>query len=230
MSGLPKFLSVIPDTLLVADRPALASEILAAREIRMKFLPAGWPEPYLNSIVRAFRLAEGAQSYLEVGSRDKGHLVWIASRLSPTAMIVDVDKVNFTDNEERCSQNMGAKQKYLRIIGDPLDPTTPVAISKRAKQPLFDVVFANFASYYDDALFEFSTYFEFVRPGGVLVINDAYWEGDSERKGKCQALRQIDTHLPVFCVHMDNPIHRFTPLERNGGEWGTLAIIQRPHE
>jgi hypothetical protein len=230
MIALPKFVTVVPDALLPADRPAMASELLAARECRLKFLPAGWPEPYLNGIVRAFRLAAGAESYLEVGSRDKGHLVWIASQLSPTATIVDADEVHFADNEERCLQSIRADQKYLRIVGAPMDPMTSASILRRVKYPMFDVVYTNFASFYNDALFEFSTYFEFVKPGGFLVINDAYWEGDSARKGKCQALRQIDSHLPVFCVHMDNPIHRFTPLEQNGGEWGTLAIIQRPCE
>jgi hypothetical protein len=220
--------NIIPPSLTVVDPPALASEISKARQIRLEYLPPGWPDPYLNNVVRAFRLANGAERYLEISSRDKGHLAWVSTLLAPSALVVDVDVVHFPDNEERLRNTLNGGQSLMRIIAEPNDPATASQILKRVDRAQFDIVFANFASYYSDALFEISTYFDFVRPGGFMIVNDAYWEGDNDRKGKSQALQQLDTRLPIYCVHMDDPIHRFMPIEQNGGVWGTLAIIQKP--
>ncbi len=218
----------IPESLLAADQPAMAAELFQAREIRMKFLPIHWPEPYLNNVVRAFRIAAGAQSYLEVSSRDKGHLAWMSSVLAPNATIVDVDVIHFEDNEQLLRSYILKQQKLIRVVADPHDPNTPAMIRQRVKTPLFDVVFANYASFYNDAISEVSQYYQFVKPGGALIVNDAYWEGDESRKGKCQALTLLNATHPIYCVHMEAPIHRFVPREQRGGEWGTLAIIPRP--
>lgn len=212
----------------VVNAPALATELKDARDIRLDFLPEGWPEPYLNAVVRTFRLAKGAKSYLEVSTRDKGHIAWVSTLLAPDSTVADVDIVNFPDNETRLLERMNPSQKLVRIVAEPSARSTPAQIAAQLTDFKFDLVFANFASYYNDALAEVSLYYPLVVPGGFLIINDAYWEGDGQRKGKCQALALLACKRPIYCVHMDEPLHLFTPREQVGGAWGTLAIIRRP--
>lgn len=215
------------DSLSAVDAPALATELADARVLRMKFLPPTWPEPYLNAVVRAFRLARGATSYLEISTRDKGHIAWVSTLLAPDATIADIDKLHFPDNERLISQHIKSPQKFIRVVTDPNDAASLSRLRTMTKGLLFDVVFANGEPFYKDCIRDFNLYFQFVKPGGVFITTDAYWEGNESRKGKAQALALIDRAHPTYCVHMDLPIHRFTPLERAGGDWGTLAIIPR---
>lgn len=219
--------SSIPSPLLAAAAPASAIELAEARAVRLDFLPSGWPEPYLNPLVRAFRLVQQANSYMEVGSRDKGHLAWIATNMRSGSTIADVDEIQFADNERLFHERFQATHKLVRVVSPPADAETPGRITNLMPDMRFDLIFANFATYYNDALTEYLTYLRFVAPGGFLIVNDAYWEGDGTRKGKCQALSMIAAKTPIYCVHMDEPLHLFTPSEQVGGEWGTLAIIQR---
>ena len=207
------------------EAPALATEISHAYNIRMEFLPAGWSRPYLDAVVRAFRLVKNAQNYMEIYSRDKGHFAWVSSLMKPNTTLVDVDDIHFPDNEQNLSKYLGPEQKFLRIAGNPLDRDNVNLLQNNTKDMKFDVIYVNGDAYYGNFLSIFDLYFDFLSPGGYLITLDAYWEGDASRKGKSQALALIDRHHPVYCIHMNEPVHRFRPPEVVGGEWGTVAII-----
>jgi len=71
---IPWFLRQVPDRLRVVDPPAEEQELANADIIREAFRLPGGPGAYMADIVRAFRLARGAERYIQVGTRDKASI------------------------------------------------------------------------------------------------------------------------------------------------------------
>ena len=66
-----EFLRGVPERLRPAEPPPSAEEFEAALRVRKQFLLDGQPEPYMDDVIRAFRLLRGCRSYVEVGTYDK---------------------------------------------------------------------------------------------------------------------------------------------------------------
>ena len=158
----------VPETLTVVDALAGPTELEAPRRIRRKFLLPDWPVPYLNNVVRCFRLAAGRKRY-EVGTRDKGLIAWVSTILAPDAVIVDVDLSCHLDCEEEVAKFYGAQQAAIRVDAAAGDPATVDLVRACVQMIEFDVVFANSALHYRDALVEIESYFDFVEPGEFLI-------------------------------------------------------------
>jgi hypothetical protein len=223
-----RYITAIPECMACLQPPASEDELEVAHRVRSQFLLPGWPTPYLNNVVRILRLFEGAGSYLEVNSRDKGFMAQVAGRLAPDATLVDVDLMRYPDNERLLRDSLAPTQKLVRVEVDPEGEKAPAALLSQVGGQGFDVVMVCTGNTMNRVLSDFSVYFEFVRPGGMLVMNDVCWEGDHERRGNFHALSLVNAQLPVYCVHMDEPVHRLAPREVIGGEWGTLGVIQKP--
>jgi predicted O-methyltransferase YrrM len=217
----------LPASLLCVDAPVDQSELDIANSIRKRYELADWAEPYMVDVVRAFRILAGQSIYVEVGTRDKGNLAWVASKLPTTATLIDIDIERFGVSEKMLREDI-VPREYHCITGDSISLETLVEVKKALGGRHADVVFCDSSHMYDHSLAEFELYFPLIRPGGYLMFHDAFWEGNSVHKGKAQAMRELDRMLPVYCVFMNEPLHRFIPRSEKTDVWGGVSIIMKP--
>ena len=226
--GLPSSFRAIPQILAKSNPPTTPAEWHTAMDIRRPYFSIGnMPEPYMNCPIRAFRLLEGARVYIELGTRDKGNVAWMArTKLVPGATIIDVDLEEFPEHERMLRQELKNDFDYHCIIGNSVSDEVLDKVRSALGGRLADGVSCDSSHLYGHTLSEFDRYFSLVRPGGALMFHDCYWEGNGTDKGKSQALAQIDRFNPVWVSYADEPIHRFLPLSSKGGDsWAGVAII-----
>jgi hypothetical protein len=218
----------VPNLLQAVDAPVLASEVAQAMGVRKRFELDQWQDPYMIDIIRAFRLLDGASAYVEVGTRDKGNLAWVAPKLLPQATMIDVDIDIFDDSERRLRAEI-PEIDYHRITGDSIDPSTVAKVRTALGRREAKVVFCDSSHMYSHTLAEFELYYPLLQPGGVLMYHDCFWEGNATHKGKMQAMQAIDQVVPVYCVFMDEPIHRYRPRPTKSDVWGGVSVILKPN-
>lgn len=221
---VPGIFRELPEKLTITNASATDQDVELAAAVRRRFEMEEYPNPYMVDIIRAFRLVDNASVYIEVGTRDKGNLAWVAPKLAPSGLMVDVDLEQFDDAEKKLRKEIGSLQ-YARIIGDSIAPTTVADVKKALNGRRADVIFCDSSHMYNHTMSEFDLYFPLVKPGGALMFHDCFWEGNDHDKGKCQALSMIDKYIPVYCIHMNEPTHRFLPRSENQSIWGGVAII-----
>ncbi len=219
----PSILHSIPAQLERLNGPVDDRELAFAAAVRERFELDKWQQPYMVDIIRAFRLVDGARAYVEVGTRDKGNLAWLAHKLLPGAKMIDVDIDEFPASEEKLRSEL-SHIEYHRITGDSVSTATVSQVAQALGPAGADAIFCDSSHMYDHTLSEFDAYFGLLRPGGVLMYHDCFWEGTPEHKGKAQALQQIDRIIPVYCVYMDEAVHRYRPRSENSDVWGGVAI------
>lgn len=217
----------IPAVLDKVDAPVSEATLQAALAVRKRFELDQWNDPYMVDICRAFRLAEGAGAYVEVGTRDKGNLAWIAPMLAPGATIVDVDIDRFDKSESRLRNEL-RDVDYHCVTGDSIGAETLRQVRAALGGRLADAVFCDSSRMFTHTLAEFDLYFPLLRSGGVLMYHDCFWEGNEHHKGKMQAMMAIDRFVPVYCVYMNEPVHRFVPRSEKTDVWGGVSVIVKP--
>jgi hypothetical protein len=225
---LPSIFREIPAALAVVNAPATDAESAIAAAIRRRFLVPGEPEPYMVDVVRAMRLLRGGQCYVEIGTRDRGNIAYVATLLGPDPAIVDVDLGRLPENEKAIEQELAGRARYTFVHGDSADPLVVARVASAIGPQGADCVFCDSSHMYEHTLAEFELYFPLVRPGGFLMYHDAYWEGNETDKGKCQALAAIDRFVPVYVVFVNEPVHRFLPRSTRSDTWGSVAIVPKP--
>ncbi len=222
---IPALFRAIPAELSKANPPATAQELSHARTARAPFIIDQWANPYMDDVVRAFRLVENASTYLEIGTRDKRNVAWAAERLAVGATIIDVDIDVFRAQEALLRDKLDQRHHYHCIVGDSVADSTLAKVKMALNGQAADALFCDSSHMHDQALAEFDLYFPLLRIGGILMYHDCYWEGNATDKGKAQALQAIDRLHPVYVAFMNEPIHRFLPRSSKGDVWGGVSII-----
>jgi predicted O-methyltransferase YrrM len=217
----------IPPQLQKIDAPVSDAEITNALDIRKRFELDAWNDPYMVDLCRAFRLVDGAGVYIEVGTRDKGNLAWLAPKLAPGATMIDVDIDRFEESERRLLKEIG-DINYHRITGDSIGGETLQQVRAALGGRQADAIFCDSSHMFKHTLAEFDLYFPLLRSGGVLMYHDCFWEGNESHKGKMQAMQAIDRFVPVYCVYMDEPVHRYVPRSEKTDVWGGVSIMIKP--
>jgi predicted O-methyltransferase YrrM len=177
--------------------PASEAELEQTNAVRRRFFREQNRNPYMVDIVRAFRLVKGARAYIEVGSRDKGNVAWVASLLDPGATIVDVDLENDTRAEAQVRNELGPDQSYVCVEGNSISDAVIANVARHIPKGDCDVVFLDSNHMYYHFLNKCDLYMDFLRPGGFILAHDVVWEGSAEQKGKAPACELIDRHMPV---------------------------------
>lgn len=225
---IPFFLrGPLPPQVAVMQAPASEAEVAEAEEVRRRFYLPDGPTAYVVDIVRAFRPVRGASAYVEIGSRDKGNIAWVANRLAPDALIVDVDLTHIPDASRRLEAALPAGQIYRQVMGDSGTLATRDLVKASLNGRKADAVFLASGHLFNHVLREINLYFPLLRAGGLLIIHDVFWEGDLDAKGKAQALSLVDRHIPVWALWMNEPVRRFYPLEARHSSWGGVGILVR---
>lgn len=221
---VPALFRKIPEVLQKVDAPATEDEISEANTVRRRFELDSWQDPYMVDICRAFRLAEGARVYIEVGTRDKGNLAWLAPRLAPGATMIDIDIDKFDESERRLRDEL-TNIDYHVVTGDSISQTTLNSVTDILDGRNVDLIFCDSSHMFAHTLSEFDRYFPLLRPGGILMYHDCFFEGNDNCKGKMQAMQAIDQFIPVFCVYMNEPVHRYLPRPEKTDVWGGVSIL-----
>jgi predicted O-methyltransferase YrrM len=217
------------DWLAIVNEIASDKEIRAADAIRKQFLRENNRSPYMVDFVRAFRVLKNAKSYIEVGTRDKGNVAYVAELMDPCATIIDADLENDSSAEARVRKKIAESQAYVAIEGNSISDHVIDQVSQHVPLGTVDAVFLDSNHMYFHFLNEIDRYMPFVRPGGWVIAHDVLWEGTSEQKGKAQACELVDRHFPVYLVNGNRPVTRFMRHQKNNAVWGCVGIFQKPH-
>jgi hypothetical protein len=223
---LPLPFRSLPSALGTTVAPSTADELRIALDVRRAFNLPDWPDPYMNDIVRTFRLAKGKKSYVEIGSRDKGNVAWLAAHmLADDATIIELDIEEFAESESRLRSYLKPRQRYHRLTGSCFDDAILKQISNALDDGKADIIFCDTLHTYQHTLSEYDTFAPLVKSDGFLIFHDCYYEGSVDVKGKSQALGQLDRLVPVYVVFAEEPTHRHLPRETNNEVWGGCGIV-----
>jgi hypothetical protein len=88
---ISSFFQDVPEALREAEPEATREELEFARVIRRKFQQPGEKDYGLYDVVRGFRILKHAQTYVEVGSRDKGNVAYAHALMPESAISVEID-------------------------------------------------------------------------------------------------------------------------------------------
>lgn len=221
-----KYINIPKQIRDIVDKDITDTEYNNAVNCRKPFIRDG-EDPYMVDIIRGFRLMKGSSIYCEVGTRDKGNLPFVRSLMGPKPVIIDVDIEHFEDATLKFKK-MHNDVEYHQVNGSSISMETINQISEALSGRLLDACFLDSNHMYYYFLEEFVIYWELVKPGGFIFVHDAVWEGTETKRGKNQALLELDRWLNVWLVYMNAPITRIMSLEDKSGGWGGLAIIQKP--
>lgn len=223
----PEFLQKLPDWLApVHDLPS-ASEASGASMSRRPFLFAGHSEPFMADVVRAMRLLRGARRYVEVGTWDKGCLAYNSTLLARDAHLIDVDIDARPGATKALEAFLPGTQKLTTIVGDSTAAETLERVRVALGDGLADAVFIDGNHAADYVWADFANFSKLVRPGGVLLFHDIYWNGEGPTVGASRAMEQIDRFTPVYAVFGSDPVHRYQPFfSQTPAVWGGVGIIR----
>lgn len=228
-TGIPSLFRSLPSELAPMTAVAGPDELNRACAVRESFFTESGPGAYMNDIVRAFRVAKGCKTYIEVGSRDKGNIAWVSTISDETAHLIDIDIEPNPSAETKLLNFIRPTQRYSSIVGDSVGEDTLHSLSIALAGDLADVIFLDSSHMYSHMMREVDLYLPFLKPGGFMLIHDILWEGNEWGKGKAQAALMIDRILPVYSVVTDLPVHRFILWETKLMDlWGGVGIIIKP--
>jgi FkbM family methyltransferase len=202
----------------------VSDELSNARKIRSPFYIDSYPEPYLDDVVRAFRVLRGMKTYLEIGVFDRGNLAYIASLLDDDAILigVDIESDETRDNLLRSTLKLG--QTYVPIVGDSRLPETVQRVRDALGARSVDAVFIDGDHTAYGVTCDYINYGPLVRDGGFIMFHDCLWEGNETYKGARHALTEVDKIDPVYLVPGFGPCHRFTPPMFRDSIWGVVGF------
>jgi predicted O-methyltransferase YrrM len=229
MRHYPKsYTASLPEWLASAHDPPSDHETRHSAAIRREFLFANDKPPFMTDVVRAMRLLAGRGRYVEVGTYDKGCLAYVSTILSADALLVDVDMTERPDHATKLSAFVRPSQRVKTILGDSAARDTIEQVKSALGPGGADAIFidGNHTAAY--AWADYSNYFELLAPGGLMLFHDIYWQGTPDTPGVSHAMEWISRVHAVYCVHGNDPLHRFFPVfDRAQPVWGGVGIIRK---
>ncbi len=225
---VPASFRVLPKSLDPCIPLASDEELQFAYACRKSFLIQGYQEPYMNDIVRAFRLIKGKQTYLEVGTFDRGNLAYAAQLLADDAILIGVDIQQEDAHDELLRRSLKPRQTYISIVGDSrAEETVEQVRNALGYGYVLDAAFIDGGHTAHAVMCDYVNYGEIVRPGGLVLLHDSLWEGSGDYKGSADALSEIDRLDPIYLVAGEGPPHRFMRPMWRDEIWGVVGIHLR---
>ncbi len=226
---LPKFMLDIPMELETCKNLSKKIEIDIFMLAWNKFCDN--PESIGNSKlareekIRAFRLIQNANNFLEIGTFNKANLAWLSSLLAFDAKIIDLD-IQLNPIKERLIKNhIKPEQNYTSIIGDSTHLNTRNKVIETLNGDLLDAIFIDANHVMRCVLADFAQFANLVKPDGYIFFHDIQWEGSEKIKGVADAIEIIQRYAPVYQCVGNNPISHFHRPFKNGQFWGGIGIV-----
>ncbi|RDC75462.1 hypothetical protein DLJ49_01580 [Rhodovulum sp. 12E13] len=227
---IPEVLCRVPAALAPAAAPSTEAQVAEVEEVRRAFRRPESGPGYSVDYARAFRLARGARCYVEVGSRDKGTLAWVSGLLAPDATIVDIDLEHLPEAAARLRTHLRPDQRLVQIEGNSVEEKTLFRLRREIGPEAADLIFLDSSHMYEHTRDEVAKYWTFLKPGGVMLVHDVFWEGNGTGKGKAQLFAALDRVVPVYQIYMNEALCRFHVNPRKGDTWGGFGLIVKPGE
>jgi cephalosporin hydroxylase len=136
-----EFIENVPVWLNIAQNAPTSAEMEQAQNIRSAFLFPNDPCPYMVDIVRAFRLLKGKQTYIEIGTYDKGNLAYASTLLALGAHIIDIDIAAYPEATQHLQQILQPSQRLTTIVGNSRSPETVTKVRTALDVELVDAIF-----------------------------------------------------------------------------------------
>ena len=222
---VPRSFRMVPEALRCCEALAPEEELARVLALRSIFRTGDYPDPWMNDIVRAFRLMRGARTYMEIGTFDRGNLAYASTLLSEDAVIVGVDIRDDPAQDQKLRNFLKPSQTYLPIIGDSRLPSTFASVKDALQGRRVDAVFIDGDHAAHSVLCDYTNSEELVQDDGVILFHDSVWEGDAHYKGVADTLAEINTVDPVYLIDAINPPWRFTRPLWKDEFWGVVGVV-----
>lgn len=222
---LPRSFYLVDRRLDVCQDLPSSDEVSQVLKFREKFRLGTYATPYVDDILRAFRLLNGKQVYLEIGIFDRGNLAFASSLLADSGLLVGVDIQEDAVRDGLLRASLKDQQTYKCVVGSSRSPQTVEQVREALNGRTVDVLFIDGDHTAFGAMCDYALYEEFMAPDGIILFHDSVWEGDETYKGVCDALAEIDKCDPVYLIDGSNPCRRFVrPLWRDA-LWGVVGVV-----
>lgn len=222
---LPRSFLRVDPRLSVTQPLATPSEVSDTLAYRSKFRVGDYTDPYVDDVLRAFRLLKDKKFYLEVGIFDRGNLSYMSSILADDAVLIGIDIQEDPERDAILRSTLKPAQTYHAVIGSSRDPEVVRAVHEILGADRLDGIFIDGDHTAYGAWCDYALYEELVSDQGAILFHDSVWEGDDRYKGVCDALDEISRVDPIYLIDGMNPVRRFSrPLWRDS-LWGVVAVI-----
>lgn len=225
LGPVPRSFRVVPEALRCCEALPQEEELASVLALRSSFRMGDYPDPWMNDVVRAFRLIRGAKTYVEIGIFDRGNLAYASTLLSEDAVIVGVDIRDDPAQDEKLRSFLKPSQTYLPIIGDSRLPSTFASVKEALQGRRVDAVFIDGNHTAHSVLCDYTNSEALVRDDGVILFHDSVWEGDAHDKGVADTLAEINAVDPVYLIDAINPPWRFMRPLWKGELWGVVGVV-----
>jgi len=222
---LPRSFYKVDPRLNIAQRRPTPEEIAKTVQDRAKFRVGDYGDPYVDDVLRAFRLLEGKKFYLEIGIFDRGNLAYMASLLDSDAVLIGIDVQDDPERDALLRASLKPGQTYHSVIASSRSPEAVNAVRAILGENRLDGVFIDGDHTAYGALTDYALYEDMVADNGVFLFHDSVWEGDEEYKGVCDALDEISRVEPIYLIDGSNPVRRFSRPVWRDSLWGVVAVI-----
>jgi hypothetical protein len=227
LPSIPASLRLKPATLDICEPLASIDELESATRIRNAFSYAGYGNPWIHDIVRAFRILKGMAVYVEVGTFDRGNLAYASTLLSDNALLIGIDITSAPDKDAQLRSFLKPSQTYISIVGDSRSALVAQELTQTLNGRFIDAAFidgdhtaAGVAS--DLCLIE-----QHLNPlTGLLLFHDALWTGNTSYAGGAEFLASLSALDPLYIIDGSRPIHRYLPACVRAEIWGTVALLR----
>jgi hypothetical protein len=225
LGPVPRSFRIVPELLRCCGALPAKQELADVLALRNIFRMGDYPDPWMDDIVRAFRLVRGAKTYMEIGTFDRGNLAYASTLLADDAVIVGLDIRDDPVQDEKLRAFIKPSQTYLAIVGDSRLPSTFASVKDALGGREVDAVFIDGDHTAPAVLCDYTNCEALVQDGGVMLMHDSVWEGDADYKGVADALAEINAIDPVYLVDGNNPPLRFMRPPWRGSLWGVVGIV-----
>lgn len=225
-SPKPKEFLRIPAYLSVCQPLPTDEEVRDCRKARHAFDIQGYPAPYIDDIIRGFRLLKGARSYIEIGTFDRGNLAYVSSLLADDAVLIGVDTQHEQLRDGLLKSCLKSNQRYISVVGDSMAPETVEKVRDALGGETADAVFidGNHTAY--AVMSDYCNYGGLIREDGLVLFHDSLWEGDQTYKGVADALSEIDRLTPIYLIPGHGPCHRYMRTLFRDPQWGVVGVCR----
>ncbi len=222
---VPRSFATVPRALRCCEPLAATQELQEVLAMRGRFRVGDYPDPYLDDILRTFRLIAGSHGYLEIGTFDRGNLAYVSGLLADDAIIIGLDVQDEPQRDSKLRDVLKPGQTYVPVVGDSRDPAVVARVGQILGDRQLDTLFIDGNHTAHAVLCDYANYEGFVRDDGIIMLHDSVWEGDQQYKGVADMLAEINTVDPVYLVDGTNPPRRFMRPMWKDQFWGVVAVV-----
>ncbi len=209
----------------ICEALASAKDVQDALALRSQFRVGDYPDPYLNDVLRAFRLLRGKRTYLEVGTFDRGNLAYMANLMADDALLIGLDIQDEPIRDGILRSKLRSGQSYKPVVGSSRSREAVAQVKSILNGRKLDAIFIDGDHTAYGAMCDYANFEDVIDDSGVILFHDSVWEGDGAYKGVADALDEVSRYEQIYLIDGATPCRKFSrPLWR-GDLWGVVGVV-----